>query len=370
MNTIFDKLFLQAGITVNGNRPWDIQIHDDRFYKRVLKDYSIGLGESYMEGWWDCEQIDEVIAHLLNAQVLQKLQKSPRDLISLISHQLFNFQTRSKGKEVAEKHYNLGNVLYQRMLGKTMCYSCAYWKNAANLDEAQQNKMELICRKLMLRPGMRLLDIGCGWGSLAKYAAERYGVEVVGTTISVEQKHWTKEACAGLPIKILLNDYRDLPLEVFDRIVSVGMFEHVGYKNYDKFMQGVFERLSNDGIFLLHTIGSNASYTYGDKWLTKYIFPNGMLPSIAQIGKAIENRFVMEDWQNFGVYYDQTLLAWHHNFNAHWDELKSTHDERFKRMWNYYLLSCAGAFRARQTQLWQVVLSKHGLKDGFQVNRG
>lgn len=318
-----------------------------------------------MEGWWDCDRLDEFISRLLRVDIEQYLKNTPKDLFCLAMHRLFNFQTRYKAKEVAIKHYNMGNALYRVMLGETMNYSCAYWNNASSIDEAQRNKMELICRKLDLKPGMRLLDIGSGWGGIARYAAEKYGVEVVGTTISQPQKEWAEERCRGLPVKFLLMDYRDLPKENYDRIVSVGMFEHVGYKNYQEFMDVVYNRLIDDGIFLLHTIGSNTSSVYGDNWINKYIFPNGVLPSIAQIGHAIEKHFVMEDWHNFGVEYDKTLMAWHINFNAHWSELKDHYGDEFKRMWDYYLLSCAGGFRARKLQLWQVVLTKHGLKEGY-----
>ncbi|MEI8365757.1 MAG: cyclopropane fatty acyl phospholipid synthase [Parachlamydiaceae bacterium] len=367
MKKIIDRLFSRAGITVNGLNPWDIQIHDDRFYQRVLQSQNLGLGESYMDGWWDCPAMDEFFCRLLRSDVEKQLKKSPRDMLCLALHRLLNFQTKNKAQEVADRHYNLGNSLYATMLGESMNYSCAYWKGTASLDEAQRNKMELICRKLGLKPGMRLLDIGSGWGALAKYAAQNYGVEVVGTTISQPQKQLAEEHCRGLPVKFMLKDYRDLPCEHFDRIVSVGMFEHVGYKNYSQFMDVASKRLADNGIFLLHTIGGNLSYAHGDPWINKYIFPNGMLPSITQIGKALEGRFVMEDWHNFGVHYDKTLMAWHKNFIDHWADLKDHYGERFKRMWDYYLLSCAGGFRARTIQLWQIVLTKHGLPQGFDV---
>jgi len=369
MQRIINQLLARAGIDVNGSNPWDIKIHDERFFERVLKDHSIGLGETYMAGWWDCDRIDDFITRIIRANLQEQLSKNPKEYLLYLMHKFFNFQTKIKSREVAEKHYNIGNNLYQAMLGPTMNYSCGYWKNATTLDEAQRDKMELICRKLDLKPGMRVLDIGCGWGSFAQYAAEKHGVDVVGTTISIEQYQYAAEKCRHLPVKILLKDYRDLPLDIYDRVVSIGMFEHVGYKNYRAFMKIVSKRLADDGIFLLHTIGGNSSYVYADGWINKYIFPNGMLPSIVQIGKAIEGRFVMEDWHNFGIYYDRTLMEWHKNFNAHWPEFKSHYDERFKRMWNYYLLSCAGAFRARSTQLWQIVLTKHGLEKGFTASR-
>ncbi|MDH7528362.1 MAG: cyclopropane fatty acyl phospholipid synthase, partial [Ignavibacteria bacterium] len=254
------------------------------------------------------------------------------------------------------------------MLDKRMNYSCAYWKDATNLDEAQENKLELICKKLYLKPGMRVLDIGCGWGAFAKYAAEKYGVEVVGITVSKEQLKLAKELCDGLPVEIRLQDYREVN-EKFDRIVSIGMFEHVGYKNYREYFKIAAKNLKDDGIFLLHTIGSNISTKSTDAWTHKYIFPNGMLPSLAQISKTVENLFVIEDVHNFGADYDKTLMAWYNNFKNNWHKLKDKYGERFYRMWEYFLLSCAGAFRARKNQLWQIVLSKKGILGGYSSIR-
>jgi cyclopropane-fatty-acyl-phospholipid synthase len=251
------------------------------------------------------------------------------------------------------------------MLDKRMVYTCGYWKDAKTLDEAQEAKLDLTCKKLNLKPGMKVLDIGCGWGSFAKYAAEKYKVKVVGITVSKEQAVLAKALCKGLPIEIRLQDYRDLN-EKFDRIVSLGMFEHVGYKNYKTYMKVVHRCLKDDGLFLLHTIGGNKSVKSTDPWIDKYIFPNSMLPSIKQMGDAIEDYFVMEDWHNFSADYDKTLMAWYNNFENSWNKLKDDYDERFHRMWRYYLLACAGTFRARKSQLWQIVLSKDGIKEGYR----
>lgn len=357
-------LLAQANIQINGSRPWDIQVHDEQFYDRVLSDDSMGLGESYVEGWWDCPRIDELIVKIVEAKLEKKIKNHPLSYLKILYHRLFNHQTIRKAKKAIKKHYDLGNNLFQAMLDKEMNYSCAFWKNATTLDEAQHNKLELICQKLKLSPGMRLLDIGCGWGSLAKYAARNYGVEVLGVTISEKQKNWAIENCLGLPVTIELKDYRDIKGQ-FDRVVSVGMFEHVGHKNYSTLMQIVHQNLKDDGIFLLHTIGSNITGYTADPWINKYIFPDGMLPSISLIGKAIEPYFVMEDWHNFGAYYDQTLMAWHANFTAHWPAIKDHYGSEFFRMWTYYLLFCAGLFRTRKIQLWQIVLSKNGLRGGY-----
>jgi len=363
---LVSQLLDLAEINLNGSNPWDVTVRDERLFSRLLKEGELALGESYMDGWWDCDRIDLLTERLAKAQLYKKIRYDTRFILKALKHFLLNPQTKRGSKKVAIDHYDIGNDLYQCMLDKNMNYSCGYWKFAENLDQAQEHKLEMICQKLQLKPGMKLLDVGCGWGAMAKHAAKHHGVEVVGVTISKEQHALATERCQGWPIEIRLCDYRDLN-EQFDRVVSIGMFEHVGYKNYDTYMEVVHRNLKDGGIFLLHTIGNNRSVITGSPWILKYIFPNSMIPSIKQIGKSIENRFVMEDWHNFGADYEKTLLAWHENFNAHWEELRPQYDERFKRMWNFYLLHCAGAFRARYLQLWQIVLSKGGVTDGYQI---
>ncbi len=364
----FAELVQAAGITINGNNPWDIQIHHPAFYDRILQENSIGLGESYMDHWWDCNKLDEFFYRLLRANLDSKTKPNARLLIKLMLARFINFQTKYKSLRVGKQHYDIGNSLFERMLDHRLNYTCGYWKNAADLETAQLAKLKLVCDKLALQPGMRVLDIGCGWGSFAKYAAIQYGVSVVGVTISEQQCLYAKESCQGLPIEIRFQDYRDVQ-GTFDRIVSLGMFEHVGHLNYCHFMTLVHRCLAEEGLFLLHTIGSNKTLFKADEWISKYIFPSGMLPSISQIGKSIEGLFIMEDWHNFGADYDKTLMAWHQNFNQHWEEIKIHYDDRFFRMWNYYLLQCAGGFRSRSMQLWQIVLSKKGILGGYQSIR-
>jgi len=358
------KLASLADIQMNGSNPWDITVKDERFYNRLLKESSLGLGESYMDGWWECSHIDEMIHHLMRAGLETKVKKNLKLLSYFVLAKIFNFQTKRRATIVGEKHYDTGNDLFEKMLDKEMSYTCGYWKNATNLDQAQEAKLDLTCQKLHLKPGMKVLDIGCGWGAFARHAAKNYGVEVVGVTISKEQVALGRKLSEGLPIDLRFQDYRDIH-EKFDRIVSLGMFEHVGYKNYKTYMKKAFSCLKEHGIFLLHTIGSNQSGVNADPWLNKYIFPNGMLPSIKQIAKATEKLFVMEDWHNFGSDYDKTLQAWRANFINAWDQLKSHYSERFYRMWIYYLSCCAGVFRSRDIQLWQIVLSKNGLPEGY-----
>lgn len=360
-----EHLLAQADIHIGGNRPRDIVVHDERFYHRVLSQGSLGLGESYMDGWWDCDALDEFITRVLRANLQEKLRLSPALIWNVARASVFNLQNRTRAFQIGERHYDIGNDLYTAMLGNRLTYSCGYWKNATTLDEAQEAKLDLICRKLQLQRGQQILDIGCGWGSFAKFAAEKYGVSIFGITVSKQQLTLAKERIHGLPIELALMDYRALPNQQFDRIVSVGMFEHVGYKNYRTYMKVAHRLLKDNGLFLLHTIGGNQSGHQTDAWIDKYIFPNSLIPSVAQIGKAAEHLFVMEDWHNFGADYDKTLLSWWQNFNAHWPELKEKYGDRFYRLWRYYLLSCAGTFRARHNQLWQIVLSKKGVTGGY-----
>jgi cyclopropane-fatty-acyl-phospholipid synthase len=356
-------LAARAGIVVNGNDPWDIQVHNEDFYPRVFRQVYLGLGESYMDGWWDAPRLDEFFFKTIRANLESEL-KNWRLAMHFAKAYLFNYQKKANAAEVAHKHYDIGNDLYKLMLGKSMAYTCGYWKNAKTLDEAQFAKFELICRKIGLKPGMKVLDLGCGFGSFLKYAAENYGVSGVGINLSQEQIKFAKESSKGLPLEFQLADYRDAK-GTFDRVVSVGLTEHVGHKNYRSLFQVANQCLVDDGLFLLHTIGERISLTKTDPWTDKYIFPNGSLPSIKQLGGAMEKLFVVEDLHNFGPDYDKTLMAWHENFVKHWPEIKKDYDDRFYRMWVYYLLSCAGAFRARKIQLWQLVLSKQGIVGGY-----
>ena len=362
-----EHLLAYADVAINGDRPWDLQVNNPGLFQRVLAQGSLGFGEAYMDGWWDSESPDQLITRLLSAGLDQQI-KSLIVIYDAMKAKLLNMQSRRRAFAVGEKHYNIGNELYQQMLDKRMIYSCAYWRHAADLDQAQEHKLDLTSRKLHLEKGQRVLDIGCGWGGTARFMAERYEVEVVGVTISSEQAAFARENCAGLPVEIRLQDYRDLRGR-FDRIVSIGMFEHVGYKNYRTYFKKVAELLKEDGLFLLHTIGGNIPAIRTDPWIERYIFPNGMLPSAQQIARGYEGLFILEDWHNFGPDYDRTLMAWHENFNKAWPKLQENYDERFRRMWNYYLTSCAAAFRARENQLWQVVLSKKGFLGGYQFPR-
>ena len=352
-----EGLFAAADIRLGGERRWDIRVHDSRFFRRILTGGTLAFGESYMDGWWDCDALDEMCCRAIRARLEERVSLNPHTALALLTSLLFNLQSRNRAGVVGKRHYDISNDFFECMLDPAMQYSCAWFRGTNDLAQAQREKMDLICRKLGLREGMRLLDIGCGWGGLAKHAAEHYGCRVVGITISEKQRSHASESCRGLPIEILLQDYRDLT-ERFDRIVSAGMLEHVGAKNYRHYMKTVFRSLHDGGVFLCQSIAGNWQSTYTDPWITRYIFPNSMLPSAAQVAKAAEKLFVLEDLQNLGADYERTLLAWERNCARSWDRFEARYGERFFRMWRFYLLSCAGAFRARSLQVYQLLFSK------------
>ena len=369
-----DEIFVKdilalADVHINGTNTWDIKLKNENFYRRVLSYGSLGLGESYMDGWWECDDIDELFYKILKADLEHKIV--PLKLIYMVfKSKLLNLQNKQRSAHDVGYHYNLGNILFQNMLDKDMTYSCAYWKGANTLVEAQEAKLKLICEKIYLKPGMTLLDVGCGWGSLMKYAAINYGAKCTGITLSQDQIDLGSELCKGLPIEFHLKDYRDIS-EKYDCIVSVGMIEHVGSKNYKTFFKIMNNGLKDAGLFLLHTIGTtNPKTANADPWTNKYIFPGGELPTIQRIAKAAEGLFVMEDWHNLGIDYSKTTKAWFDNFNRNWKKIKSdNYDERFFRMWKYFLQSQSGAFRARRNHLWQIVFSKYGVLGGYKSVR-
>jgi len=356
LKKIFAESFASVGITVDGDKPWDIQVHNPKLYRRTVIGGSVAFGEAYMDGWWDCEALDEFFFRMLYYRLDKKLPIDIHTLLYSLKSKYKNLQTKMGSKVVVEKHYSIDKV-FEKILDKQMMYSCGYWKTATTLDEAQEAKLDLICRKLKLEKGMTLLDLGCGWGWLSRYAAEKYGVKVTGITISEEQAAVAREVNKGLDVDIKVIDYRDLH-EKFDRIAAIAVTEHIGYRNYRKFMEMADENLNKDGIFLIHTIGGNYDAKTTDPWIDKYIFPNGMLPSASQLSKAWQGLFVLEDWHNFGPDYDPTLMAWIKNFEDIWDDIKADYDESFCRMWRYYLNASAASFRSRKNHLWQIVLTK------------
>lgn len=373
MKTTFKGALESADIRINGDRSWDVQVLDERLYKEVALRGLMGLGDAYVNGWWECKDLDVFFFKAFSANLQKKLRFDFVNICEYLKHRVFNLQSRSRAFIVGEEHYDLGNDLYEAMLDNRMVYTCGYWKDAKSLDEAQEAKLDLTCKKLGLKPGQRILDIGCGWGSFAKFAAERYGARVVGVTVSKEQVELAQERCRGFDVEIRLQDYRDIN-EKFDHIVSLGMFEHVGYKNYREYFEVADRCLENNGIFLLHTMGQRDDYPNINQpethWIIKHIFPNGMLPSVRQIGKASEGLFVMEDWHTFGKDYDRTMMEWFKNFDKNWPKLQQKYGDRFYRMWKYYLMTFCGAWRAHgQYNLWQIVFVKSGREGRYQSVR-
>ena len=361
------SLAAEAGIEVGGRNPWDMQVHNPRFYRRVASGGSLALGESYMDGWWDCEDLGEFFHRIFQAGVEKRDPGRWRLMVMASAARLRNLQSLGRSPQVAEEHYNTTIAAYRNMSDKWITLSCGYWKDARNLDEAQEAKLDLVCRKIGISKGERVLDIGCGFGSFARFSAEKYGCAVTGINLSTEQIQIARELAADLPVEIVQADYRNTHLYLngrpFDKIVSIGMFEHVGCRNFRDYFEAAHRCLADGGLFLLHTIGSNVSQFYNDPWYDKYIFPNGMLPSIQQIAEAIEGLFVMEDWHNFGPDYAKTHQAWYDRFDATWHGPKS---DPFYRMWKYFLLSSVGGFKARHKQLWQIVLSKGGVRPRYE----
>lgn len=363
-----EKILSEADIVINGSRPWDIQVRDERLYRRVLLHGSLGLGEAYMDGWWDVEKLDEFFTRALTSEIDRRVSNNATELLADAKARVMNLQSRRRSRHVVEEHYDIGNDLYTSFLDPYNQYTCGFFEEGDDLNAAQERKLDTICRKLTLSPDDRVLDIGCGWGGFARFAAEHYGCHVTGITISDAQLEYARRFCRDLPVDIVKIDYRDLE-GTFDKVLVCGMIEHVGYKNYESLMRAVRRVMAENGLFLLHTIGASRSMTRGEPWLQKYIFPNYMLPSIAQLGVAMEGSFVMEDWQNYSAHYDKTLLAWWANFDRRRDEHLARYGRRFFRMWKYYLLSSAGTFRSRRNQLWQIVLSPHGVRGGYSPLR-
>lgn len=367
------QVLKEAGITINGKRPYDITVHNEQFYKRAIKEGSMGVGESYMEGDWTSKKLDDTFYRVFSARVDEKVKNNFKLAVHVAGGYLFNFQrARRNAYKNAQHHYDIGNDLYEPMLGPTMAYTCAYWdRGAKTLDRAQTDKFDLICEKLGIKKGMKVLDPGCGWGGLSMHIARKYGAEVVCFTPAKEQIAYIKAHSKGLKVTPKLATWQDFETKTkFDRVVSIGMMEHVGYKNYRSYIKKMNEFLKDDGMMLLHTIGGNRSTHRTDPWLEKYIFPGSMLPSIRQIATAIEGLFIMEDWHNMSTNYDKTLLSWYDNFKKSYPKLDhKKYDKRFYRMWEFYLLVCAALFRSRTTQLWQIVLSKDGVVGGYKSVR-
>jgi len=323
------------------------------------------LGEAYVEGYLQVEgPIREVvrIAAGLVHNVRTRLPRWEKVRYSMR-------HSRRRDAKAIEYHYDVSNEFYQLWLDRNLAYSCAYFHGADDsLDSAQEQKFDHICRKLRLAPGERFLDIGCGWGGLVRFATERYGCRGVGITLSPDQARIARERCRGLPVEIRLQDYRDVP-DTFDRVASVGMFEHVGQKNHRAYMRAVRRALKDDGLGLLHFFATQRpwpNFRDGELvWIKRNIFPGSVVPTLSQVSAAMQDSLILEDLHNFGADYDPTLMAWFENFDRAWPRLRERYGDRFYRMWKFYLLIAAGAFRSRKYQLWQLVVSPRGVRGGY-----
>jgi cyclopropane-fatty-acyl-phospholipid synthase len=337
--------------------------------KRCKADGVLGLGESYIKGLWETPKLDDFMYSVFTSPGPHPgRQIIVRSILHVIREKLFDAQAGLGAFNIGRRHYDLGNNLFEAMLDKSMTYTCGYWKEADTLDEAQEAKLELICNKLSLEPGMHILDIGCGWGNFAHYAAETYGVRVTGITVSEEQATVAESRCQGLPVEIRLQDYRTVEGK-FDHVVSIEMIEAVGRRNLPKYFSLIRRVLKDEGYFLLQAISTDTCSFTSDKrvdqflfWILKYIFPDGYLPKAEELVYPAKTGFLIEDLENLGPHYDPTLCAWARNFNDSWDDLKDSFDEEFRRCWKFYLYSCAALFRAGLVQLYQILYSKSGSK--------
>ncbi|MBT8099493.1 MAG: cyclopropane fatty acyl phospholipid synthase [Gammaproteobacteria bacterium] len=360
----------RAGITIDGDRPWDVQVLRRRFFRRAARG-NLGLGEAYVDNDWDVESLDAMFRRVIAAGLGHSYIARLNRMLLQARARLSNLQSRRRSSAVIENHYDLDHRLYEQFLGPWNQYTCCFFVDTDELEEAEVNKLDLICEKLEIKAGDRVLDIGCGWGGFARYAATTRGCHVTGVSLSGEQVEYAREFTSGLPVEIIQSDYRDLPNvlhEQYDKILICGMIEHVGYKNYRSIADVVHELLKDEGLFLLHTIGNSENTTVTDPWIERYIFRNSMIPSMLQLVQSFTGKFVVHDWENYGHYYSKTLSAWHENFERNWGRikaLKTAHrfDEKFRRMWNYYLLTSKAAFDVEDLQLWQIVMSKMGMRD-------
>jgi cyclopropane-fatty-acyl-phospholipid synthase len=363
-----ENLLGQAGVRLNGPNPWDPCVRDERLFERVAAHGSLGLGEAYAEGWWECAALDQFFERVISARLDRTLKPSLELAALTLGSRLHNRQDRAAVWRAARVHYDLPVEIFEATFDRRLTASCAYWAQAEDLDDAQEAKLDLVCRKLGLGRGARVLDIGFGWGAFMGFAARRCGAECVGVTISKQQADYARQRYEGLKVDFRVEDYRSFD-EPVDFIASMGMFEHVGPKNYPSFFKLARRCLNDQGLFVLHTIWANDPRPHIDPWLDKYIFPRGVLPTLREITAAVEGRFIIEDIHNFGADYDRTLMAWNAKFQANRAPIEERFGRAFARTWEYYLLSCAAGFRARGIHVGQIVLSPNGVKGGYRAPR-
>jgi cyclopropane-fatty-acyl-phospholipid synthase len=354
----------ECEIQIDGANQGDIIVKDDRFYSMCINYGELGFGESYMYGYWDSKNLYETLYNgIKNCHKVSYMNLNSIAFNRYFNNMFYNNQTIDKASADVQAHYNKGNDLYERMLDKTnMQYTCGFFQDTNDLETAQIQKLNIIAQKLNLKPGEKLLDIGCGWGNLINFMTTNYGVKGIGITISSEQLKFCKEKYKdNKNAEFLLIDYRNIPDDMkFDKIVSVGMFEHVGKKNFEEYFDIVYKHLNDDGLALIHTMGQQSKMinaTAHSEWIDKYIFPGGEIPDWEDLSKIISKRFFIHDWHNFGKYYARTFEAWYNNINKRWNEIPN-YNEEFRRMWNFYLVSFIVNFDLCRLLLFQILISK------------
>ena len=338
--------------------------------REMLRSTSLALGEAYMRGDIELDRDLYEVLDLFMGQ-MDRFKSNHRALHSL----MYTSKSRGNQKKEVTSHYDIGNDFYRLWLDETMSYSCGYFKRTEDsLFEAQVQKADHILEKLYLEKGMSLLDIGCGWGFLLKRAVQHYGVKGVGITLSEEQYRQVSEEIRDQHLEdrleVRLMDYRELEKSgmQFDRVVSVGMLEHVGRGNYERFLDNVDAVLKPEGLFLLHYISALQEFP-GDPWIKKYIFPGGMVPSLREIiGLTAEYRFYTLDVESLRRHYTRTLLCWRENFLKQRDVIARRYGEEFTRMWELYLASCAATFDNGVIDLHQILMSK-GVNNQIPMTR-
>ncbi|MEO0545538.1 MAG: cyclopropane-fatty-acyl-phospholipid synthase family protein [Pseudomonadota bacterium] len=345
-----------------------MKLHDKRLYRDLVFKSEIAAAEGYMDGTMTFEEGSTLreFLHLFSINRLSlaayPLQKALRSLSMLTRRKQQSNRVGQAQQNVAH-HYDLGNEFYKLFLDKNMLYSCAYFHNDnQSLEQAQRNKLRLIAAKLNLKPGLKVLDIGCGWGDMALYLASMADVKVVGVTLSTEQQKLATERAAemGLSdrVEFRLQDYRELD-EQFDRIVSVGMFEHVGVAHYDEFFAQLNKLMPDEGLALIHSIGHMSPPGMASKFMRKYIFPGAYSPALSEVFESVErNSLWCLDLEFLRVHYAKTLAHWEKRFQSNRAEVEAMYDERFARMWEFYLISAEAMFRTGSQLVFHMQLSR------------
>ena len=362
INKVVTHLFERAGLQIGGSKANNVVVHDDRFFKEVLLKGSIGLGDSYVEGTWDASSVDDVVFALIKSGVYNSILSQIYDTVGSVARRIQNLQDRIGSYQVIDEHYDLDYNLFLAFLDRYNQYTCGYFERTDDLDQAQENKLELICNKLNLREGDKVLDIGGGWGGLALYMTERFDVDVSIITLSRQQANHARKMCEGRKVKVHVCDYRDIPLlfssSSFDKVAAVGILEHIGHKNYRQFMKVVNHALIPEGRCLFQTLYSPANRILSNPWVRKHIFPNHELPPQNTIKSAASKYFQPADkvaFQDLTPHYVKTLLAWNERLNKAIDDKKINLEPKEHRKWNFYFLSCAGALRAEHMRVGQFV---------------